>query len=101
MIDTIREAHGKDELFLDIAAYFCGVDEKIPSGFLSTMHWYSVDPQSNLLYFIREGERRLYIQRNPQLIKFIIHGVHDVPFAAHPGLRSYAQTLGSFCTGHG
>jgi hypothetical protein len=53
---TILEAHDKDDLFRDIAACFCDDDEKIRSELLSTMNWYSVDPRSKLLYFIREGE---------------------------------------------
>ena len=52
--------------------------ENFLEGLLSTMYWYSVDPRSKLLYFIREGERRLRIPRNPELIKMIMHELHDV-----------------------
>ena len=48
MTDTIRKAYEKEELFRDIAAYFCDADEQILLGLLSTMHWYSVDPRSKL-----------------------------------------------------
>jgi len=49
------------------------------------MHWYCLDPRSKLLYLIREGERRLCIPREPELIKLILHEIHDAPFSAHSG----------------
>ena len=49
------------------------------------MHWYCIDPRSKLLYFIREGEMRLCIPREPGLIKLIMHEIHDAPFSAHSG----------------
>jgi len=82
----------QDDLFRDIAAYFCDTDEKIPLGLLSTMHLHRV-PRSKLLYFIREGERRLCMPRSHELIHLVMHELHDLPFAAHPGFTKVYEDI--------
>jgi hypothetical protein len=77
----------------DIAAYFCDADEKIPLELLSTMHRYSFDPRSKLLYFIRERKRELCIPRSPELMQLIMHEPHDVPFAVHPGFTKVYEDI--------
>ena len=93
LTDTIRKSYDKDDLFRDIAAYFCNAHEKIPLGLLSIMHWYSNDPRFKLLYFICEGERRLCIPRSPELILLIMHEPHDVLFVAHPGFTKVYKDI--------
>ena len=75
----------KDKHFCDIFSYFCDSFVTTPPNLLSTMHWYCIDPRSKLLYFIREGEMRLCIPREPGLIKLIMHEIHGAPFSAHSG----------------
>jgi hypothetical protein len=62
------------------------------------MHWYSVDPRSKLLEFIREGERRLCIPRSPKLILFIMHELHPFHLLLILDSQRYTKTLESFFT---
>jgi len=93
MTHTTREAYDKDDLFRDIAACFPDSGEKIPSGLVSTMHCYSVNPRSELLDIITEGERRLCIPRSAELIQLIMHELHDIPFAAHLGFTKVYEDI--------
>jgi hypothetical protein len=68
-------------------------DENVPSGLLSTMHWLSVDPQSKLLRLILEGEQQQCVPRSPELIQLIMHELHHVPFAAHPGFTKVHKDI--------
>jgi len=83
--DIIREAYDKDDVFHDSNAYLCDANENFSLKLLSLMNWYSVDPRSKLLYFIREEERGLCIPRSPELIHLIMHELHVVPLGTHSG----------------
>ena len=57
------------------------------------MHWSSVDTRSKLLYFIRQGERRLCISRSPELIQLIVHELHVVLLGAHSGFMNVYEDI--------
>ena len=84
MADITRKAYDKEDLFrISMHSFKIAVIKEL-------VH---LDPRSKLFHFIREEERGLRTPRSPEFIHFIMHELHDVPFAAHSGFKKVNKDI--------
>jgi hypothetical protein len=95
--DKVKKGYEKDLFFQEILMHLQSKEEsKIPSkAIASIIHLYQLE--NGLLYYCRDGERRLCIPRDNSILELLITEAHDTPFGGHRNaLRTYKHMAQSF-----
>ena len=110
LLNEIKDGYATDEFFSSIISYFRG-EEVVDKSVLSTFKWYEYNVEEGLLYYVRDGSKRLCIPKKKNLLARLLHEYHEAPTFGHPGtfkmyliLRKHyfwpkmLETIKSYCT---